>query len=160
MVSNERESHPLMTKRIPEPTKPPRERAFLVGVEFHKRRKYPDSLEDSLEELGNARLHRWAWKLLVKLPSAVIVPIPETLIGSGKVSEIKILVEETLTQVVVFDNELIAASSCVNWKKNSAAMFASSTAPPSSSIFLPNTPRPAKASSRFSLPSTNIFSPA
>ncbi|MCD4673540.1 MAG: GTPase HflX [Anaerolineaceae bacterium] len=93
-----------MAKRIPEPTKPPRERAFLVGVEFRN-----DSnilpLEDSLEELA----------LLANTAGLEVVgettqkrdrPNPETLIGSGKVEEIITLVEETLTQVVVFDNEL------------------------------------------------------
>lgn len=93
-----------MAKRIPEPTKPPRERAFLVGVEFRN-----DSnilpLEDSLEELA----------LLANTAGLEVVgettqkrdrPNPETLIGSGKVEEIIALVEETLTQIVVFDNEL------------------------------------------------------
>lgn len=93
-----------MAKRIPEPTKPPRERAFLVGVEL---KDDPGilSLEDSLEELS----------LLADTAGLDVVgettqkrtrPNPETLIGSGKLEEIQTLVEETLTQVVVFDDEL------------------------------------------------------
>lgn len=93
-----------MAKRIPEPTKLPRERAFLVGVEL---KDDPGilSLEDSLEELS----------LLADTAGLDVVgettqkrtrPNPETLIGSGKLEEIQTLVEETLTQVVVFDDEL------------------------------------------------------
>ena len=40
-----------MTKRIPEPTKAPRERAFLVGVELHGVENLL-TLNDSLNELG------------------------------------------------------------------------------------------------------------
>jgi GTPase len=93
-----------MTKRIPEPTKPPRERAFLVGVEF-KNEESILSLEDSLEELAMLAFTA-GLEVVGETTQRRERPNPETLIGSGKVEEIKILVEETLTQVVVFDNEL------------------------------------------------------
>ncbi len=93
-----------MTKRIPEPTKPPRERAFLVGVEFDKDENLL-ALEDSLEELAMLAFTA-GLEVVGETTQRRERPNPETLVGSGKVEEIKILVEETLTQVVVFDNEL------------------------------------------------------
>ena len=93
-----------MTKRIPEPTKPPRERAFLVGAEF-KNEENILSLEDSLEELAMLAFTA-GLEVVGETTQHRDRPNPETMIGSGKVSEIKMLVEETLTQVVVFDNEL------------------------------------------------------
>ena len=93
-----------MAKKVPEPTQLPRERAFLVGVEL---RSEPSllSVEDSLEEL--ALLAETAGLDVVgEATQKLEKPSPETYIGSGKVEEIKALVEETLAQVVVFDNEL------------------------------------------------------
>ncbi len=93
-----------MAKRIPEPTIPPRERAFLVGVEIYQEKNLL-SLDASLSELS----------LLAKTAGLQIVgeitqkldrPNPETYIGSGKVEELKTLAEETLAQVIVFDNEI------------------------------------------------------
>lgn len=93
-----------MVKRVPEPTKPPRERAFLVGVEL---RNQPSllSLEDSLDEL--AQLSETAGLEIVGEASQRLKqPNPNTYIGSGKVNEIKALIEETLADVVIFDFEL------------------------------------------------------
>lgn len=93
-----------MAKKSSEPTRPPRERAFLVGVEL---RNQPSllSLEDSLDEL--ALLSDTAGLEVVgEATQKLDSPNPETFIGSGKVDEIKALVEETLAEVVVFDNEL------------------------------------------------------
>lgn len=93
-----------MTKRIPEPTKPPRERAFLVGVEFHNDPGVL-ALEDSLEELS-LLADTAGLDVVGETTQKLDRPNPETMIGSGKVDEILTLVEETLTQVVIFDNEL------------------------------------------------------
>lgn len=93
-----------MAKKTPEPTRLPRERAFLVGVEI---RNQPSllPLDDSLSEL----------ELLCKTAGLVVVgettqkldtPNSETFIGSGKVEEVRALVEETQADLVVFDNEL------------------------------------------------------
>lgn len=93
-----------MPKRTPEPTTPPRERAFLVGVEIYQEKNLLP-LEDSLAEL--ALLADTAGLDVVgQLTQKLDRPNPETYIGSGKVEELKALAEETLAQVVVFDNEL------------------------------------------------------
>lgn len=86
------------------PTKPPKEKAFMVGVEI---RSQPGliSLEDSLGEL--ALLADTAGLEIVGETSQKLEnPHPSTYIGSGKVEEIKLLVEETLADVILFDNEL------------------------------------------------------
>lgn len=86
------------------PTEPPRERALLVGVEIRGADNIL-SLDASLEEL--ALLADTAGLAVVgetrqKLQS----PHPKTFIGSGKVKEIRALAEETLADVVLFDEEL------------------------------------------------------
>lgn len=93
-----------MAKKSTEPTTPPRERAFLVGVEL---RSEPSilSLEDSMAEL--ALLADTADLDIVGETSQKLdKPNPETFIGSGKVEELKILVEDTLADLVIFDTEL------------------------------------------------------
>ena len=93
-----------MPKKYAEPTIPPRQRAFLVGAEI---RSDPGilSLDDLLAEL----------ELLAKTDGLVVVgqatqsldhPSPVTFIGSGKVDEVKALVEELLADIVIFDFEL------------------------------------------------------
>lgn len=93
-----------MAKRVPQPTAPPREGAFLVGVELH-RHKPLLSLEDSLAEL--ALLADTAGLDVVgELTQRLDHPNPQTFIGAGKVQELKALIEETLANVVIFDDEL------------------------------------------------------
>lgn len=93
-----------MPRRTPEPTTPPRERAFLVGVEIYQEKNLLP-LEDSLAEL--ALLADTAGLDVVgQLTQKLERPNPETYIGSGKVEELKALAEETLAQVIIFDNEL------------------------------------------------------
>ena len=93
-----------MAKRTPEPTTPPRERAFLVGVDVFQQ-KHLLSLQDSLTEL--ALLADTAGLQIVgELTQNLDHPNVETYIGPGKVEELKSLVEETLTQIVIFDDEL------------------------------------------------------
>jgi GTPase len=93
-----------MSRRIPQPTILPRERAFLVGVElFHQKALMP--LEDSLTELAllsDTSGLEVAGELTQKLDR----PHVKTYIGPGKVEELKALVEETLSQIVIFDDEL------------------------------------------------------
>ncbi len=87
-----------------EPTLAPRPRAFLVGVEIHGQ---PDllSLDDSLAELE--LLANTAGIDVVGQATQVLEhPHAETYIGSGKVEEVKALVEELLADVVIFDSEL------------------------------------------------------
>ncbi len=93
-----------MAKKLPLSTTPPRERAYLVGVEIYGQ-EHLLSLEDSLTELAlladTAGLEVTG-ELTQKLERANAV----TFIGSGKVAELKALAEETLAQLVVFDDEL------------------------------------------------------
>src|SRR5512138_1061291 len=93
-----------MAKKTPQPTSPPRERAFLVGVEIYQEKQLL-SLEDSLTELAllsDTSGLDVAGELTQKLDR----PNVKTYIGPGKVEELKALVEETLSQVVIFDDEL------------------------------------------------------
>lgn len=93
-----------MAKRTPEPTTPPRERAFLVGVDIFQQ-KHLLPLQDSLTEL--ALLADTAGLQVVgELTQRLDHPHVETYIGPGKVEELKSLVEETLAQIVIFDDEL------------------------------------------------------
>ncbi len=63
------------------------------------------SIEDSLAEL--ALLADTAGLDVVgEMTQKIDHPNPNTYIGSGKVEELGILAEETLTQVIIFDNEL------------------------------------------------------
>ena len=93
-----------MAKKTAEPTRAPKERAFLVGVDI---RKEPSllALEDSLEELS-LLADTAGLEVVGEATQKLDTPHPETFIGSGKVEEVKALVEESLAQVVVFDNEL------------------------------------------------------
>lgn len=94
-----------MAKKIPQPTTPPRERAFLVGAEIHNNKQIL-SLEDSLAEL--ALLADTAGVDVVgELTQKLSRPHVETYIGPGKVEELKALAEETLAEVVIFDDELL-----------------------------------------------------
>lgn len=93
-----------MAKKSTQPTTPPRERAFIVGVEL---RSEPTilALEDSLAEL--ALLADTAdLEIVGETTQKLDKPNPETFIGSGKVEELKMLVEETLADLVIFDSEL------------------------------------------------------
>ncbi len=93
-----------MAKRIPQPTHPPRERAFLVGVEIHQQ-KNNLSLEDSLTELA-LLADTAGLEVVGELTQKLDRPHVGTYIGPGKVEELKALAEETLAQVVIFDDEL------------------------------------------------------
>jgi len=91
-------------KKLPLPTELPSERAFLVGVEL------PDeprilSIEDSLNELS--LLAQTAGLVVVGRTSQRIRhPNPKTLLGSGKMKEIRSLVHETVADIILFDDEL------------------------------------------------------
>ncbi len=93
-----------MHKKIPTSTTPPRERAFLVGVEVHGQ-KHILTLDDSLSELS-LLCDTAGLEVVGELTQKIDRPNPETFIGSGKVEELKALAEDSLAQAVVFDNEL------------------------------------------------------
>jgi GTP-binding protein HflX len=93
-----------MAKKIPEPTTKPKERAFLVGVELFQQPGLL-TLDDSLTEL--ALLSDTAGlKVVGELTQKLSQPHVQTYIGPGKVEELKALAEDSLTEVVVFDDEL------------------------------------------------------
>src|SRR5271157_198895 len=93
-----------MSKKVAEPTQPPRERAFLVGVELRNQSSYLTT-EDSLAELA-LLADTDGLDVVGELTQNLDVPHPETFIGSGKVEELKALVEDNLADVVIFDNDL------------------------------------------------------
>jgi GTP-binding protein HflX len=93
-----------MHKKNPTPTTPPRERAFLVGVEVHGQ-DHILTLEDSLAELS-LLCDTAGLEVVGELTQKINRPNPETFIGSGKVEELKALAEDSLAHAVVFDNEL------------------------------------------------------
>jgi GTP-binding protein HflX len=87
------------------PTVPPRQRAFLVGVDDRSDSTHLLGLNDSLAELE--LLAETAGLIVVGQSTQVVDhPNPVTYIGTGKVEEVKALVEENLADVVLFDNEL------------------------------------------------------
>jgi GTPase len=93
-----------MPKNNTKPTTPPKERAFLVGVEVHGQ-AHLLSLEDSLRELS-LLCETAGLEVVGELTQKMDRPNPETFIGSGKVDELKALADDALAQVIVFDNEL------------------------------------------------------
>lgn len=93
-----------MAKKTPQPTNPPQERAFLVGVELYGQENLL-SLEDSLNELA-LLADTSGLDVVGELTQKLDRPNVKTYIGPGKVDELKSLVEETLAQVVIFDDEL------------------------------------------------------
>lgn len=93
-----------MTKKIPEITNAPRERAFMVGVEIRGDNNLLN-LDESLAEL----------RLLADTAGLEVVgqstqkldsPYVRTLIGPGKIEEIKAQIEEVQGEVLLFDEEL------------------------------------------------------
>ncbi len=93
-----------MSKKSSQPTKAPRERAFLVGVEIFGQEGLL-SLDDSLEELA-LLADTAGLEVVGELTQKLSRPNVKTFIGSGKVQELKVFLEETLAQVVIFDDEL------------------------------------------------------
>ena len=93
-----------MTKRIPEPTKRPRERAFLIGVELQGQEQVL-TMDDSLKELGMLASTA-GLNVVGQTTQKLNKPNPKTYIGSGKVDEVKSLAEETQAEVILFDDEL------------------------------------------------------
>jgi GTP-binding protein HflX len=90
--------------KIPLPTEAPRERAYLVGVGIDGEEALL-SPDDSLTEL--ARLAETAGLQVVGAGvQRVRRPNPKTLLSEAKVTATRDLAEETLADVVIFDDEL------------------------------------------------------
>jgi GTP-binding protein HflX len=93
-----------MTKKTPELTLRPKEKAFMVGVEIRGEDNLL-TLEDSLAEL--ALLGETAGlEIIGQTTQHLIKPNVKTYIGSGKLVEIRMLVDELKADVILFDNEL------------------------------------------------------
>lgn len=93
-----------MSKKQTHTTSAPREKAFLVGVEiFGEEGLLP--LDDSLNELA-LLADTAGLEVVGELTQKLARPNAKTFIGSGKVNELKALVEDTLAEVVIFDDEL------------------------------------------------------
>jgi GTP-binding protein HflX len=86
------------------PTKPPAEKAFLVGVEFRSEKPLI-SMEDSLSELA-LLAQTVNLEVVGEASQRLDTPNPSTLIGKGKVEEIAMLAEENLADIIIFDTEL------------------------------------------------------
>lgn len=93
-----------MSKKTLQTSTPPREKAFLVGVEIFGQENLL-TLNDSLDELA-LLADTAGLEVVGELTQNLNRPNSKTLIGSGKVEELKAFLEETLAQVVIFDDEL------------------------------------------------------
>lgn len=93
-----------MSDRNPQTTSRPKERAFIVGVEFDDQERLL-SLDDSLDELS--LLAQTAGLQVVGRSSQKLQhPNTKTFIGPGKVQEVKILSNELGADILLFDEEL------------------------------------------------------
>ena len=93
-----------MSKKNSEPTNLQKERAFLVGVDIYHQTSFL-SFEESLEELS-LLAETAGLEVVGQTTQSLSKPYPDTYIGSGKVEEIRTLVNEFGADVIIFDNEL------------------------------------------------------
>lgn len=93
-----------MAKKTPESTLPPRERAFMVGVEVFGAENLL-SLDASLAELA-LLADTAGLEVVGQVTQKLDHPHPQTFIGPGKVEEVRSLVEELRADVILFDEEL------------------------------------------------------
>lgn len=81
-----------------------KDRAFLVGLDYKESHRFLGT-DESLEELQ--LLSETAGLIVVgKEKQKISTPNPATFIGSGKVEEVKVLVESLKADMVIFDEEL------------------------------------------------------
>lgn len=85
----------------------PKERGFLVGVDMrtHRFQQGVLPIEDSLEELG-ALADTAHVEVIGATYQRLNKPVPATLIGSGKVDELKTYKDDLDIEVFIFDDEL------------------------------------------------------
>lgn len=93
-----------MAKKRPENTGKIIEKAILIAVDIFNQQSWL-SLEDSLEELY-LLAETAGVEIVGEATQSLSKPYSDTFIGSGKVDEIRILVEETDANIIIFDNEL------------------------------------------------------
>lgn len=85
-------------------TKPPKQKAVLVGVSIYSQEDLLP-LEDSLQEL-ELLADTAGIEIVGQITQSLSKPNPKTFIGSGKVEEVKIIAQELEADLVIFDNEL------------------------------------------------------
>ena len=95
-----------MTKKIPQPTNRPKERALLVGVEIRGQATLM-SLDESLAELV-LLAETAGLEVVSQVSQRLDQPNVQTYIGPGKVEEIHALAEELQAEIILFDEELSA----------------------------------------------------
>jgi GTP-binding protein HflX len=93
-----------MPQKIPVPTRSPRERTFLVGVEIRNQENLLN-LDESLSELS-LLADTAGLEVVGQTTQKLDHPNVQTFIGMGKIEEIQALVEELQVDVVLFDEEL------------------------------------------------------
>ena len=93
-----------MPSKEPVLTTQPRERTFMIGVQLRGNDNLL-SLDDSLTELG-LLASTAGLEVVGEISQKLDTPNPKTYLGPGKVEEVKLLVEELLVEVVLFDDEL------------------------------------------------------
>src|SRR5512145_2328578 len=94
-----------MTKRYPESTDTPPERAFIVGVLLRGQEGLLP-LEDSLAEL-TLLADTAGLEVVGQTYQRLDQPNPQTFIGTGKVEEVRALADEFRADVILFDDELL-----------------------------------------------------
>jgi GTP-binding protein HflX len=77
----------------------------MVGVEFRSSDHHLLSMEDSLDELA-LLADTAGLEVVGQTTQKLATPNPKTYIGSGKVEEVKALVEEFQADMILFDDEL------------------------------------------------------
>ena len=93
-----------MPKKLTEPTTRARERTFLVGVDLREQ-DHLLTLDESLAEL-TLLADTAGLDVVGQATQRLTKPYVQTLIGPGKIEEIRALVEELKAEVIVFDDEL------------------------------------------------------
>jgi GTPase len=93
-----------MPQKIPEPTRSPRERTFMVGVEI-RNQEHLLTIDESLSELS-LLADTAGLEVVGQITQKLDQPNVQTFIGTGKIEEIQALVEELQVDVVLFDEEL------------------------------------------------------
>jgi GTPase len=93
-----------MPQKIPESTRIPRERTFMVGVEI-RNQDHLLTMEESLSELS-LLADTAGLEVVGQITQKLDQPNVQTFIGIGKIEEIQALVEELQVDVVLFDEEL------------------------------------------------------
>ena len=129
-----------------------RERAILAGLAASSMDGHERSSDVTMEELA-ALVETAGGETVAVLLQSRPAPDPHSFLGDGKVKELKELLEANECELAVFDNELSPSQMRVLSEELGVRVL------DRSGLILdisPSAPGPARASSRWSLRSTNI----